>query len=408
MEVFYWTALVLAWFIALAWVHATLTALRNLPRIPDLLAPHISARLASASHSEESEPCTPYPAPCLTVIIPARNEAAAIEATLRSLLAQTIPLEIIAVDDRSIDATGSILDRIAAEPLPAGKCLTILHVANLPAGWMGKTHAMALAARQSATPWLLFTDADILFAPDVLERALLYAHDSAADHIALNLTLILKTAGERFMTTVIQGFTLFTFQPWHVADPAKRDSVGIGGFNLIRSQVYRDLGGFEALRLEVIEDLRLGFLVKSRGYRQRILFGRDLLRVHWAPGALGMARNLTKNFFAAFRFRPLALLAFVFVFLLLNCVPFAGLFAPWSIRVPSLIALAMILLGHRYSARHFTGIPLLYAFTLPAGALLLAWAMLRSLVLTVARGGVIWRGTFYSLAELRRHCGPLR
>jgi glycosyltransferase involved in cell wall biosynthesis len=412
MHAAYWIALTLSWFIALAWTRVTLTALRNLPRIPSLLDPRISSRLRAARPAiadRAQQPATCNLSPAITVIVPARNEAAAIEATLRSLLAQSIPIEIIAVDDRSTDATGSILDRIAAEPLPPGKFLTVLHVLSLPAGWMGKTHAMALAARQSATPWLLFTDADILFAPDVLERALLHANDTAADHLTLSLTLVLTSAGERFMTTAIQPFTLFTFRPWKIADPAaKRDSVGVGGFNLIRAQVYRDLGGFESLRLEVLEDLRLGFEVKRRGYRQRIAFGRDLIRVHWAPGALGMARNLTKNFFAVFRFSPIVLLGFVTAFLLLICMPFAGLFAPWPIRAASLVALLMILLGHRYSARHFTGIPLLYILTLPAGALLLAWAMLRSMILTLYRGGVVWRGTLYPLAELRRHCGPLR
>jgi glycosyltransferase involved in cell wall biosynthesis len=383
------------------------------PAHPQSLRPgHFCApRLSPARRGSRSRgTCTPlYAAPSLTVIVPARDEAAAVEATIRSLLAQSIPLEIIAIDDRSTDATGSILDRIAAEPLPPGKFFTVLHIANLPAGWMGKTNAMALAARQAATAWLLFTDADILFAPDVLERALLCAHDTQADHIALNLTLILKTAGERFMTTVIQCFTLFSFRPWKIADPAaKRDSVGIGGFNLIRAEVYRAIGGFEALRFEVLEDLRLGFEVKRRGYRQRIAFGRNLIRVHWAPGALGMARNLTKNFFAVFRFRPAPLLAFVFAFTLLLCAPFAGVFAPWPIRAASFVALVMILLGHRYSARHFTGIPLLYVLTLPAGAVMLAWSMLRSMILTLHRSGVVWRGTFYPLAELRRHCGPLR
>lgn len=414
MHPLYWISFILAWLVALAWTRVTLTALRNLPRVPNLLDPRITARLTSAQHSpapHSEEPATdnPSPRPSLTVIVPARNEAAAIEATLRSLLAQTIPLAIIAVDDRSSDSTASILDRIAAEPLPPGKYLTALHVKALPAGWMGKTHAMAFAARQAATPWLLFTDADILFAPDVLERALLFAGDTQADHVALAITLILKSAGERFMTTVIQGFTLFTFRPWKIADPAaKHDSIGVGGFNLIRSEVYRDLGGFEALRFEVLEDLRLGFEVKGHAYRQRIAFGRDLIRVHWAAGALGMAHNLTKNFFAVFRFRPIALLIGTAALTLLLCAPFASLFAPWPIRAAGLAALAMILVGHSYSARHFTSIPLAYALTLPAGALLLAYSMLRSMILTLHRGGVVWRGTFYPLADLRRHCGPLR
>ncbi|MGA7352350.1 MAG: glycosyltransferase, partial [Acidobacteriaceae bacterium] len=319
------------------------------------------------------------------------------------------PVAIIAVDDRSTDSTGAILDRLAAEPVPPNKTLTILHVETLPEGWMGKTHAMALAARQTATPWLLFTDGDILFGPDTLERALRFAHASNADHVALALTLILQSAGERMMTTVFGLFTLLSFRPWKTPDPAaKHDSVGVGGFNLIRASVYRAIGGFEALRMEVLEDLRLGFEVKRQGYRQHVVFGRDLIRVHWASGALGMTHNLSKNFFAMFRFRPAALVAGVIILALLFFAPFAGLFAPWPIRSASLVALAMIALAHSYSSRHFTGISILYLFTLPIGAALLVYALLRSMILTLLRGGVVWRGTFYPLRDLRRHAGPLR
>lgn len=400
MHVLHILAIVLAWLIAVLWTRVTLTALYHLPRIPNLLDPH---------YDPPREPAPGPTTPQITVIVPARNEAANIEATLRSLLAQTIPVAIIAIDDRSTDATGAIMDRIAAEPLPPNQSLTILHVDHLPEGWMGKTHAMALAARQTATPWLLFTDGDILFRPDTLERALRFAHESNADHIALALTLILQSAGERLMTTVLGCFTLLSFRPWKTPDPAaKHDSVGVGGFNLIRSSVYRAIGGFEAFRLEVLEDLRLGFEVKRQGYRQQVVFGRDLIRVHWASGALGMAHNLTKNFFAVFRFRPAALVAGVIVLSLLFFAPFAGLFAPWPIRSASLVALAMIALAHSYSSRHFTGISILYLFTLPIGAALLLYALLRSMILTLHRGGVVWRGTFYPLHELRRHAGPLR
>jgi glycosyltransferase involved in cell wall biosynthesis len=398
MHVLYILAIVLAWLIALAWTRVTLTALHHLPRIPNLLDPRYD-------HQPAPTPATPN----ITVIVPARNEAASIEATLRSLLSQTIPVDIVAIDDRSTDQTGVIMDRIAAEPQPPGKSLTILHVETLPDGWMGKTHAMALAARPTATSWLLFTDGDILFRPDTLERALRFAHESNADHVALALTLILQSAGERMMTTVFGCFTLLSFRPWKTPDPAaKHDSVGVGGFNLIRSSVYRAIGGFEALRMEVLEDLRLGFEVKHQGFRQQVVFGRDLIRVHWASGALGMTHNLTKNFFAMFRFRPAALIAGVIVLALLFFAPFAGLFAPWPIRSASLVALAMIALTHSYSSRHFTGISLLYVLTMPLGAALLLYALLRSMILTLVRQGVVWRGTFYPLRELRRHAGPLR
>jgi GT2 family glycosyltransferase len=243
---------------------------------------------------------------------------------------------------------------------------------------------------------LLFTDGDILFRPDTLDRALRFAHESQADHVALALTLILESPGERIMTTILGCFTVLSFRPWKIPDPAaKHDSVGVGGFNLIRSSVYRAIGGFEALRLEVLEDLRLGFEVKRQGFRQRVAFGRDLIRVHWATGALGMAHNLTKNFFAVFRFRPAALIAGALVLSLLLFLPIAGLFAPWPIRSASLVALAMIA-------------ALLYLLTLPIGAALLLYALLRSLIVTLWRQGVVWRGTFYPLSELRRQAGPLR
>jgi glycosyltransferase involved in cell wall biosynthesis len=391
---------VVAWLIALHWTQITLTALRKLPRVPDLLDPRY-------------DPAPDRPAdtglPAVTVIVPARNEAAAIEATLRSLLAQTIPVDIIAINDRSTDQTGAILARLASQPLPAGKSLTVLHVEMLPEGWMGKTHAMALAARQTATPWLLFTDADILFRNDALERALRFAEESQADHVPLALSLILESQSERLMVTVLQCFSLLTFRPWKIPDPtAKHDSVGIGGFNLIRASVYQAIGGFESLRMEVLEDLRLGFEVKRQGFRQQVAVGRDLVRVHWATGALGMAHNLTKNFFAVFRFRPVALFIGALALALLLWMPFLGLFGPWPMRSACLLTLGMFILGHRYSSRHFTGIPMAYLLTLPIGTALLVYSLLRSMVLTLTRGGVMWRGTFYPLKDLRRHAGPLR
>ncbi|MGC2618790.1 MAG: glycosyltransferase, partial [Acidobacteriaceae bacterium] len=321
----------------------------------------------------------------------------------------SIPLDIIAINDRSTDQTGAIMARLAAEPIPQGKSLTVLRVEILPEGWMGKTHAMAMAARQTATPWLLFTDGDILFRPDALERALRFAEASQADHVPLALSLILKSRGERLMITVLQCFSLLTFRPWKIPDPAaKHDSVGIGGFNLIRASVYQGIGGFESLRMEVLEDLRLGFEVKRQGFRQQIVFGRDIARVHWASGAWGMAHNLTKNFFAVFRFRPVALFIGAVVLAVLLWVPFLGLFGPWPMRSACLLTLGAFVLGHRYSSRHFTAIPMVYLLTLPVGTALLVYSLLRSMAFTLTRGGVVWRGTFYPLKDLRRHAGPLR
>jgi glycosyltransferase involved in cell wall biosynthesis len=400
MQALYVIAIVGSWLIALVWTQRVLSALRNLPRVPNLLDHRFDPPASGATDSGRSQ---------ITVIVPARNEAAAIEETLRSLLAQTVPVEILAVDDRSTDATRSIMESVAAEAAAQGKYLGVIHVESLPAGWMGKNHAMALAARQCATPWLLFTDGDVVFRPDTMERALGYARHAAVDHLVLLPTLILKTPGERMMSAVFQSLSLLTWRPWKIADPkAKRESIGMGAFNLVRSEVYRATGGFETAPLEVLEDLRLGYIIKSSGYRQHLVLGRDLIRLHWAAGALGMVHNLTKNIFATFRFR-LSLLLGAWIGLLILCfTPLAGLFAPWPIRSAALVALLMLALLYRLASRYYNRIRLPYVFTFPVAVALVLYAMLRSTVITLLRRGVVWRGTFYPLRELRRNAGPLR
>jgi glycosyltransferase involved in cell wall biosynthesis len=385
---------ILAWVIALLWAVTALVALKKLPGIPDLLHPEYATPIADP--------------PRISVIVPARNEAADIEATLRSLLAaEGVHLEILAVDDRSTDATGEIMDRIAAESSKGGHTLTALHISELPEGWMGKTHAMAVAAARATGEWLLFTDGDILFAQDSLQRAINFAGKERSDHVVIFPTLILKSFGERMMIAFFQGVSGLFSRFWKIQEEGTKESLGVGAFNLIRSDVYRKIGGFESLRMEVLEDLRLGVEVKRRGYRQRVAFGRDLVRVRWVVGVGGMVRNITKNFFAVFRFRVGLTLA-ACVGLAAYCLgPFAALFGNGWMRASTALVLLMLLLLYRYY-RQYTGIGAWYALTFPTAACLVLYAILQSMVLTLVRGGVMWRGTLYPLAELRRNAGPLR
>lgn len=383
-----------AWIIALVWVIMTTIALNKLPGIPDLL----DAKYAAPGTD----------APLIAVAVPARNEAADIEATLRSLLElDGVRSEIFAIDDRSTDATWAIMDRMATEASAQGKKLIALHVAELPAGWMGKTHAMAVAAAKATAPWLLFTDGDILFAKDSLLRAINFAEDERADHVVVFPTLILKSFGERMMIAFFQGISALFSRFWRIPVEGAKESMGVGAFNLIRADVYREIGGFESLRMEVLEDLRLGYEVKRRGYRQRVAFGRDLVRVRWVVGAAGMVRNITKNFFAAFRFRVWVTLVVCLGLALLCLGPFAALAGNWWMRGSTVLVLTVLLLLYRYY-RQYTGIGAWYALTFPVASCLVLYAILRSMIVTQVRGGVMWRGTLYPLAELRRNAGPLR
>ena len=383
-------ARIVAWVIALTWLAKVIAAARGLPRIPDLLLP--------------ANNLSPAGAPSITVIVPGRDEAANIGATLHSLLAQDYPnLQIIAVNDRSTDETGEIVTVLASQH---PEKLRALHVTELAAGWLGKTHAMALAARQAPTDYLLFTDSDVLFRSDAIRLSLANAVATRADHLVTMPTTIIKRWDEAAILSFFQIFGLWGARPWRVADPkATRDALGIGAFNLLRREAYLEVGGFESLRMEIVEDLGLARRIKRAGLAQRVAFGQGLVRVHWASGVNGLVNVMTKNLFSAFRFYVwLAMLACGW--LLAFCVaPAVGLF--WApVRIPSIVALAAVAWAYRLMHRP-SGLSSWNVLAFPFSALIFVFTLLRSMLTTLRQGGVLWRGTFYPLAELRKNAAPL-
>jgi len=383
-------AKLLSWLVALSWLWKSVAAARGLPHIPDLLLP--------------ANNLSPAGEPSITVIVPARDEAANIAATLESLLTQDYPyLQIIAVNDRSTDETGSIMNALASEHPYR---LRAIHIAELPEGWLGKTHAMALAARQAPTDYLLFTDGDVLFRSDAIRLSLANAVATQADHLVTIPTTIIKRWDEAAILAFFQIFGIWGARPWRVSDPrAKYDALGIGAFNLVLREAYLQVGGFEALRMEIVEDLGLGRRIKRAGLAQRVAFGRNLVRVHWASGVNGLVNVMTKNLFSAFRFYVwLALLACLW--LLVFCVaPTAELL--WApTRAPAILALASIAWAYRLMGRA-SGLSTWNVLALPVSGLIFAFTLLRSMFITLTHGGVTWRGTFYPLAELRKHAAPI-
>jgi glycosyltransferase involved in cell wall biosynthesis len=381
---------VIAWLIALIWVSKVIAAVFGLPRIPNLLLPRYNI--------------TPTGSPSITVIVPACNEAADIAATIHSLLSQDYPnLQIIAVDDRSTDDTGTIMDTIAAQH---PEKLRALHVTELPPGWLGKTHAMALAARQAPTDYLLFTDADVFFHPTAIRLTLANAVVTHADHLVLVPTTIIKRWDEAAVLGFFQIFSLWGARPWRIADPkAKRDAIGLGAFNLLRRSAYIQIGGYESLRMEIIEDLGLGRRIKRAGLAQRICFGRGLVSLHWASGIAGLVSVMSKNLFAAFRFYIwLALLGCLW--LLTFCVAPATCLFFTPTQVPAIVTLVAVTYAYRLLGRQ-SGISTWNAVSFPFSALVFIFALLRSMFLTLKQGGIIWRGTFYPLPELRKTPSPI-
>ena len=338
----------------------------------------------------------------MSIIVPARNEAETIQQPLTQLLGLDYDnYEVIAVNDRSTDRTGEMMDRIGISPAAHGR-LKIIHVDDLPAGWLGKTHAMWTAAQQASGDWLLFTDADVLFRPQALRRALAYAESARADHVVLFPRMIMKRPGEKMMIAFFQTLFVFGHRPWKVADPKTKDHMGVGAFNLIRRGVYDAIGSYRALRFEVLDDMKLGKVVKNAGYAQRVVFGADLISIRWAKGAMGVVNNLTKNFFAILSFQWWRALLSCGGLAFLNLMPFLGIWLAhgWA-RLPYAVALfCMFMIYGGMSLK--SAVPPYYFFLHPVSTALFVYITLRSTVLTLSRGGVVWRGTFYPLEELRK------
>jgi Glycosyl transferase family 2 len=388
---FDWTLLywISGLLLALIWLIPTVQLALHSSEVADLTQP-------------EWNPAQDTALPSLTIVVPARNEQAEIETALRSLLQLNYPqYQIVAVNDRSTDQTGAIMDRLAAEPASAGK-LRVLHVRDLPSGWLGKVHAMWLGAQQSRSDWLLFTDADCVFDTDSARRAIHYATRTATDHLVLFPTAHMKTLGERMMISFPQVMSSFVMRPWKVRDPNARDHIGVGAFNLTRRFAYDAVGTYEKLRLEVVDDIKLGETIKKAGLRQDVVFGPELVSLRWAVGAAGVVANLEKNLFAFLQFRiSLALAVCVITFFLCVC-PFLGLFvAPGWARAGFAVAVAMIALAYTLTGRYMASSPLLF-LTCPIAAVVFAFAALQSAFLALRDGAITWRGTRYPLSELKK------
>jgi len=363
-------------------------------------APRVPALAAFA-------PLDPENCPAATIVVAARDEAAGVARGVRSLLGQDHPgLRVVAVDDRSTDGTGAILDRLAAED----RRLEVLHVESLPAGWLGKCHALALGADRARGEWLLFTDADVVLEPSALRRGLALAAARGLDH----LTAGPAVSGKGFWLNVyLSGFTtLFGLwvAPWSAADPRSRVAIGIGAFNLVREEAYRAVGGHGAIRLFPDDDLELGRRLKGAGFRQMLAGGRGAVEVEWYPSVRAAARGLEKNIFSAFDFRLSLAVAGLALLLLLHVVPFVA--APLA-AVPARwlwAAAALAQVGAAAGASRRTGVPPWTALLLPFAVLQQIAISVRAIALNLRDGGIRWRETFHPLDQLRaaRRDRPLR
>ena len=345
----------------------------------------------------------PVGAPGVVVVVPARNEAETIGPAMETLLAQDYPwLRIVAVDDRSTDGTGELLEQMAARRQDR---LGVIHLTEEAEGWISKTFAMEAAARQSRSEWLLFTDADVWLSPSILRRAVTFGEISRADHVVVMPSVVVESWSGSAVDAFLSVSGLWLSRPWRVADPkATWDVVGEGAFNLIRRDAWEELGGFAPQRLALVDDVTMGRRVRAAGMRQRLVLAPGLVLVQGRAGIRGMAQGMTKKLFAAVGLRVWMATLFVLLIGVLFLLPATGLGWPRTL-LPCAITLACI--GAQYrTMSEVTGVQARWAWMYPLGAVALIWAMARSVAVTTARGGVRWRDTFYPLRELSGHNSP--
>ena len=243
----------IAWTGAAFWLLAALITLRALAKHKPLTAAATNDDLLKAS------------APLVSILVPARNEEGRVlTQSIRSILEQDYGrFEVIAVNDRSTDATGPMLRAIAK----SDERLRVIDGAETPAGWLGKPFAMQQALNNARGEWVLATDADMIFDKAALRTAVAYALEHGVDALTFIPLFEAHSFWERVMMPTWAWVTLVYMLVYRVDDPRSESAVGLGGFFLMRRAVLERVGGYQALRNEVMEDMRLADRLKGAGAR---------------------------------------------------------------------------------------------------------------------------------------------
>jgi hypothetical protein len=334
--------------------------------------------------------------PKLSVIVPACNEADAIESAAKTLAKQDYPhLEIVLINDRSEDETGTIIDRLAA----ANPRIRAIHVTDLPPGWLGKVHALHRGCAAADGQWLLLTDADVHFAPGVLRRVIAWSVRRQLDHLAAApevwpTGLLIDAAVSAFLRSFCIGMRI-----WAVENPRSGAYIGVGAFNLLRREAFERTAGFEWLRLEVADDVGVGLLMKQSGARCGAVNAVGQLGLHWYPSLAKMLVGAEKGFGSVAGCSVWRMLLFGGVAALLDSAPWLVLAAAILFGSTWLgVAAGVMVLAHVVSAvtlNRWAGRKVLPGILAPIVIPFAIVALIRATWLGWRRGGVVWRGTLY-------------
>jgi len=341
------------------------------------------------------------------IFIPAKDEEEGIGPCLDRLvgLKGLEYFKIVPIDDRSSDQTPQKMKEAAARN---PKLIAPLTISSLPEGWLGKNHACWKGVQHGLqqmpdAQYLLFTDGDVKFHPDTVAESITWMKQGNLDF----MTLIEDSEFEGILEPsylLLFGIFLIFFaaRPWLLHKPGGKNFMGNGAYLLVRREAYEQTQGHQALRLEVVEDMRMGLLMRSKEYKCGAAVGLNRIQRRWQPGFLAIFKGLLKNAFAGFEYNvPMTIVGILFF-------PFVFI-GPWICLATGYTTigvsnLALIGLGFWLASRN-SRLPPVPAFILSPFLSLVAAANLATSAFKIIReGGVSWRGTLYPLALLKENC----
>jgi cellulose synthase/poly-beta-1,6-N-acetylglucosamine synthase-like glycosyltransferase len=335
--------------------------------------------------------------PGLSVVIAARDEERVVRRALESLLELDYPdLEVVFVDDRSSDRTQEFASELARQH-PAGHRLKVLTVQELPPDWLGKINALHLGVQATTKPLILLTDADVVFSPESLKLAASAQKVLKADHLVVAPQILARGFWEPSLVAFFLIMFAVRFRPNRVHRDKKR-FVGIGAFNMLTREAMERCESLRPLRLQVLDDVHLGRLVKSRGMTQYCVVANEHVRVRWIEGLRGCVQGLEKNAYAGLNY------SWTFC---LQCAPIvcAPFWFPLTLALTGHLGWALLYLLFCFLLGLIIPkechLPRWIGLTFPLASVVLVFTFLRSAWLAERRQGVDWRGTRYPLAQLR-------
>jgi glycosyltransferase involved in cell wall biosynthesis len=371
-----WTVLTVCGIVTIYWIAITLKCVLAQKRI-HWLSPSLTSVLEKRK---------------ISVIMPARNEEQDIASSLHSILNQkNVDLEVIVVNDHSNDRTGEIVDDIAR----SDSRLKVLHNPPLTKGWLGKCNAMQYGAAEASGDYLLFTDADILHTPGCFTNVISVMLEEVYDFISLFPLFENRLFWENINIPIyFFGIAKLLATPG-LENPDSSNAVASGALMLINATVFRDIGGFQDVKGEMLDDIGLARLLKRQGYRVGYRLAPDCLQVRLFKTNLDAFWGNTKNILVAVEGHVWLAIPLMILGFLQNWMPLIAVVLGVLNTNPLLLLVGLTTYGFQYlsffSVRRLVRFRPLKLLFFPLVAIVAACCILRALV-SHTKGSILWRG----------------